>query len=250
MAIYFIYITMNNALLLPLLSSFSTLLGLVPIYIKTNRVEEFISFSLSLSLSVMIFISLFDLIPSSVPIILNNYSLIYGVIISILIFILGYFTIYLIENRIKNNNSLYKIGIISFIALILHNLPEGIIVYISTYKNIKLGLKMGLSIMLHNIPEGIEISLPLYYSNVTKNRVVILTFISGFSEFLGALLTHFFLKNYINEIILSFTLLFVSGLMISLSINNIFKELKRYKNTPKYIGVLIGIVISLIIHII
>lgn len=239
---------MNNALLLPLISSFSTLIGVIPIYLNIKRVEVITSFSLSLSMSVMIIISLFDLIPSSIPSIINNFSSLYGIIISILVFILGYLTIYLIEKRIKNNSSLYKIGIISFIALILHNLPEGIIVYISTYKNLKLGFKMCLSIMLHNIPEGIEIAIPLYYSNINKNRVVVLTLISGFSEFLGSLITHLFLKNYINEVLISFIILFTSGLMISLSINNIYKELKKYKNTPKFIGVLIGIFLSLIVH--
>ena len=48
-----------------------------------------------------------------------------------------------------------------FLAVALHNLPEGIIVYVSSFKNIKIGLKLCLSIMLHNIPEGIEISDPL-----------------------------------------------------------------------------------------
>ena len=63
---------MNNALLLPLISSFSTLIGVIPIYLNIKRVEVITSFSVSLSMSVMIIISLFDLIPSSIPSIITS----------------------------------------------------------------------------------------------------------------------------------------------------------------------------------
>ncbi len=239
---------MKNAiipLLLSLLAGLSTLIGGLFIFIRTNKVGEFITLSLSLSLGIMISISILDLIPMSVPIILNNYGVIYGIIISFLTFLLGYLFIYILEKRIKNNNSnLYKIGIISMISMILHNFPEGIAVFMSAYTNLNLGIKMCAAIMLHNIPEGIAISIPLYYSGESRGSVIKKTLISGISEPIGALLSYIFLSRVINKLFLSFILIFVSGLMISLSINNILKELIKIGIT-KYI--IIGIIISVVI---
>ena len=243
---------MKNAiipLLLSLLAGLSTLIGGLFIFIRTNKVGEFITLSLSLSLGIMISISILDLIPMSVPIILNNYGVIYGIIISFLTFLLGYLFIYILEKRIKNNNSnLYKIGIISMISMILHNFPEGIAVFMSAYTNLNLGIKMCAAIMLHNIPEGIAISIPLYYSGESRGSVIKKTLISGISEPIGALLSYLFLNRVINELLLSYILLFVSGLMISLSINNILKELLK-NNNIKYIilGIIISIVFALFI---
>ncbi len=238
-------------LLLSLLAGLSTLIGYIFTYIKIKNKENLISFSLSLSMIIMISISLIELLPNSSNKILLNYGIIYGYLIVLLVFLLGYLTVYLINNRISNEKSLYKIGIISFISLLLHNFPEGIAVFISSYNDIKIGLKICISIIMHNIVEGMSISLPLYYGGVKRAEVFKLTFYSSIAEPLGALLSYLFLKEYMSELLLSFTLVFVSGLMISLSINEIYNELKKYNN-KKYIvlGMIFGIIASLLLKLI
>jgi len=244
---------MNNDFIIPfilsLISGLSTLIGSIFIFIKTNRIGDIITISLSFSMGIMIILSIFDLIPSSFINIINYYGIIYGLIISFLSFLLGYLTIFIInfkENKSKNN--LYRIGMLSMISLIIHNIPEGIIVFMSSYHNIKIGINVCISIMLHNIPEGISIALPLYYSGESRGSVVKKVLLSGIIEPLGALLSYIFLKDYISPIIISYLLLFVSGLMISLSINDIYKEIKKYNNIKNMIlGIILSIVLSIII---
>lgn len=232
-------------LLLSFIAGISTLLGSFFILFKIKKVGEFVVFSLSFSLGIMTLISFFDLIPSSYPVIINNYGMLYGIIIFVLIFLLGYQSIKLINDRIKDNDSsLYKIGILSMISLVLHNFPEGIAVFIGALSNTSIGIKLCIAIMLHNIPEGIAISVPLYYSGVEKKRVFVYTLLSGLSEPIGALLAYFILKNFINELFLSMVLVFVSGLMISLALNDILKEVKRY-NKIKYM--IYGLFVSIIL---
>ena len=232
-------------LLLSFIAGISTVLGSFFILFKIKKVGEFVVFSLSFSLGIMTLISFFDLIPSSYPVIINNYGMLYGIIIFVLIFLLGYQSIKLINDRIKDNaSSLYKIGILSMISLVLHNFPEGIAVFIGALSNTSIGIKLCIAIMLHNIPEGIAISVPLYYSGVKKKRVFLYTLLSGLSEPIGALLAYFILKNFINELFLSMVLVFVSGLMISLALNDILKEVKRY-NKIKYM--IYGLFVSIIL---
>ena len=94
----------------------------------------------------------------------------------------------------------------------------------------------------------IIISIPLYYSGKSRGVVVGYTILASISEPLGALLSYIILKSIINQLILSYVLMFVSGLMISLSINDILKEILSY-NKYKYmiIGIITGILLSVII---
>ena len=239
-----------NPLVLSSLAGLSTVLGSLFIFFKVKKVGEFIVVSLSFSMTIMLIVSLFELLPESIPVLLNYYNNI-GYLIVALVFILGYLTIYMINKFIDDSSSLYKIGILSLISLMLHNFPEGIAVFMSTYASSRLGLKIFFSIICHNIPEGISISVPLYYSGKSRARVVVMTLLSGIAEPIGALLSYYLLIGHINDIILSYVLIFVSGLMISLSINEILKEILNYK-LNKYIihGILIGIILSIVIFVI
>lgn len=235
-------------LILSLIGGLSTMIGCIFIYLKIKKIDSFITFSLSLSMTIMILISLFDLIPESLISIFNEYKLFYAIIASISAFLIGFMIIYLMHEkvRVEESKSLYRVGIISMILLILHNIPEGAIVFLTSYKNIRLGFKLILSIILHNIPEGIIIAVPLFYSGKSRGSTLFHTLIASLSEPLGALLAFILFKNLLDDTLLSVILLFVSGLMISLSINDIYKEAKKY-NKPKFI--LYGIISAIILYI-
>ena len=235
-------------LILSLIAGLSTVLGCIFIFFKVKKIDEFIVFSLSFSMAIMTLVSLFDLIPSSLNTILNNYGLIFGILISLLTFLLGFLSIDKINKRIKyknnlNSSSLYRIGLLSMISLMLHNFPEGIAVFMSAYTNISIGIKLCLAIMLHNIPEGIAIAVPMYYGGESRKNTIKMTMLSGLSEPLGALLSYIFLKNIISNLLLSYILIFVSGLMISLSFNDMLKEVIKYnKKIYLFIGILTGLI--------
>ena len=105
---------------------------------------------------------------------------------------------------------------------------------------------MALAITLHNIPEGISISVPLYYSTNSHKKAFIYTFISGFSEFLGAILSYLFLSKYINNYIMSIILSITSGIMIQISLYELLPLSFKYKNNITYIGLFLGFIIMCI----
>ena len=153
----------------------------------------------------------------------------------------------LVSKNINDNNSLYKIGIISIIALIFHNIPEGIISFLTINENKKLGIKIAFAIALHNIPEGISISIPVYYSTKSKIKAFIYTLISGFSELIGALIAYFFLKDIVTAMFFNFIYSITAGIMIYISINELIPEvLKRNKTKIKWLYFFIGITIMFI----
>ena len=234
--------------LISFLAGISTLIGFLFIFIKVKNINKFISISLSFSALIMILISIFDLIPNSFFNIIYKYKFI-GLILVILSFLLGICLIYIFNHLTKyleeKGSSLYKLGIISAIVLMLHNIPEGIITYITSDSNIKLGIKIASAIAFHNIPEGICIAIPIYYSTKSYLKAFIYTFISGISELFGAIISYLFLYKYLNNTILNLIFIFVAGIMINLAINDILKESIKYSNNNKkniYIGFILAIV--------
>lgn len=241
-----------NAFLISTIAGMSTLLGGIVIFfnIKEDKINNFISLCLSFSIAIMIGISLTDLIPSSFFNILLNYHFPTSIIVILLSFIIGMVSVLIINKLMDNkSNSLYKLGILSMIALMLHNFPEGIATFIGSVKDVNLGFKLSLAIMLHNIPEGISIAVPIYYATKSKKKALFNTFLSGLAEPLGAFLAFLFLKQYVNDLMISIVLLFVAGIMITLSINEMLPKAISYKeNKYIYIGLLLGTILILLNH--
>ena len=160
------------------IAGLSTVLGSFVIFLKWNHehINKFITFCLSFSLTIMIGISITELIPEASFTILTEFKLVKGILLSLFIFGIGIISIYFINRKIeekgKGNFDLYRVGILSMLALMLHNLPEGIVTFLSSYQDIHLGLKISIAIMLHNIPEGISIAVPIYYATGSKKEAI------------------------------------------------------------------------------
>ena len=129
------------------------------------------------------------------------------------------------------------------LALMIHNIPEGILTFSTTTTNISLGLTLALSIMFHNIPEGLSISIPIYYSTNSRRKAVFYTAISGFSEVFGAILTYLFLFKYINNYFIGIILSLTTGIMIYISIFELLKNSFEYnKKRISYLFFIIGFI--------
>ena len=141
-----------------------------------------------------------------------------GVIEVLISVVLMIVTIYLL---IKYGLRVYKVGILSMISLLIHNIPEGIMTFITSSNNLKIGITLSIAIALHNIPEGITISIPIYYSTKSKFKAFLYTLISGLSEPFGAIIAYLFLKNIVGDITLGLLYSLIAGMMVNISINEL-----------------------------
>lgn len=236
-------------LILTSLAGLSTLIGVIPIFAKIKNKNNVIASACSFASGVMICISIVDLIPESIKY-LNNYFNSFIVISLCFIFIMvGIILSMVLDNfidRFSNSNSLFKVGILSMIAIILHNIPEGIVTFIVSNKNIMLGISICLAIAMHNIPEGISIAIPIYYSSNSRKKAVFYTLLAGLSEPLGAILTGLFLINYINDLVLGLLFAFIAGIMIQISSSKLLSTGNEYNKKLSFIFFVIGVIIMLI----
>lgn len=229
------------------IAGLSTILGNILLFIDDKYKDRVISFSMGLAFIVMFLISIFDLIPEGIRLVSDSFNIYELFIYSLLLLLIGYVFVVFIDNRIDSDSKLFKIGILSMISLLIHNIPEGIICAISSVNDINLGFKMSFMIMLHNIPEGIVISLPIYYVTRSRGKALLYTVISSLGEIVGAIITVLFLYRYINDYIMYIVFIITAGIMITLSVSKILKEGISFKLFKWLIlGVLVGFSIVVI----
>lgn len=115
------------------LAGLSTLLGTIFIFLKKDKNKNIIISSLAFASSVMLTISICDLIPESILLLKSNNQDIIVIIISFISMIVGIIASMLIDKYLpsNNNDNLYKVGLISMVAIILHNIPEDCSPYVS-----------------------------------------------------------------------------------------------------------------------
>ena len=229
---------MIKALIITCIASLSSLIGFILTYFKISKNNEnkLIILALASSLIIMLYISIFDLIPYGFININKN------IFLTIILTISGVGVVKIIPRQ--KEKDLFQIGIICMITLMIHNIPEGIITFMSNITKESIGLKMAVSILIHNIPEGIAIALPIYYSTKSHFKSFIYTFIAAISEPLGGLLFYLLFKGFISYQIIYYLSIIVGGMMIELSINKLLNKCLNYgKRKELNIGLLIGILI-------
>ncbi len=222
---------------------------------RKNQSNNILVSSLGFAAGVMITISITDLLPSSLEMLTNKYFLVPAVLISAILFSLGVLFSMLVDKYLPEGTSdtknpkLYRVGLISCLAIILHNIPEGIITYITSSQDIKLGISLAIAIALHNIPEGISISVPIYYSTGSRAKALFYTFISGLSEPLGAIIAYFVLAPFVSDTMMGLLYAFIGGIMVHISFYELLPESLSYKNKSKtIISFILGSIFMLISH--
>ena len=216
---------------LTFLSGFFTLFGLFPLLFHYKYQDKFISICLAFAAGVMICMSIIDLIPEGLKFLFEKFSYFDSFFICFIFIIFGFILSSLISYFVhcnQNQNQLFRVGIISMMGIILHNIPEGIITFISSTTNISLGISMATAIGCHNIPEGISIGIPVYYATYSKKKAFFYTLFSSLSEPFGAIITYLFLLPYIDSFVLGGLFSVTAGIMIYISLFELIPAFCQY----------------------
>lgn len=146
-------------------------------------------------------------------------------------------------DKTSESSNLFKVGIMSMIAIILHNIPEGIVTFIVSDQNIILGISICIAIALHNIPEGISIAIPIYYSTGSKKKALLYTFVSSLSEPIGAIIAWLFLSKYMNDIILGIIFSFIAGIMMQIAFSKLLPTGTNYNRKLSMVFFVFGFIL-------
>ena len=88
-----------------------------------------------------------------------------------------------------------------------------------------------LAIILHNIPEGIATALPIYFATGNRKKAFIISFISGITEPIGAILGYTVMKPYLNDSIMGIMFAGVAGIMMFISLEELLPMAREYEKS-------------------
>ncbi|MBD3187705.1 hypothetical protein GF325_12795 [Candidatus Bathyarchaeota archaeon] len=145
-----------------------------------------------------------------------------------------------------DSSKLMKLGLLTALALFIHNVPEGLATFTAGLYKPELGVEIALATALHNIPEGICVAIPIFLATGNKKKAFLFATISGLAEPAGALIAWLILAPFIGlyEAILPSLLALVAGIMIYVSVDTLIPTAKNmeYKHTS-ILGFTLGMII-------
>jgi ZIP family zinc transporter len=141
-------------------------------------------------------------------------------------------------------SALMRMGLLSALAIAIHNFPEGLATFTGALQDPALGLSIAVAIAIHNVPEGIAVSIPLYYATGSKKRAFMWSFLSGLSEPIGALVGYLLLSTIFNDMVFGLLFASVGGIMVFISLDQLLPTAEKYGEHHLAIyGVVAGMVV-------
>jgi ZIP family zinc transporter len=124
---------------------------------------------------------------------------------------------------------LKQMGLITGLAIALHNFPEGLATFVATLADARLGIAVAFAIALHNIPEGLCVAMPLYYSTGSRTQGFLWAFASGLSEPFGGLVGYVILRGSdMHPVAYGIVFAIVAGMMVYISFQELLPTALRY----------------------
>ncbi len=233
---------------LTLFAGLSTGIGSAMAFFAKRTNTRFLSISLGFSAGVMIYVSFVEIFDEARRVLIEELGEKTGTIYTVLAFFAGMIFIALIDKFIPveenphemhsieemtdkkkhKDHKLMRMGLMTALAIGIHNFPEGLATFTAALQNPSLGIAIAIAIAIHNIPEGIAISVPIYYATGDKKKAFRLSFLSGLSEPIGALVGYLILMPFMGP--LTFGILFssVAGIMVFISIDELLPAAREY----------------------
>lgn len=220
------------------------------IAVKVKDNKNLINFSVGMAFIVLIFLLVTDIVPETLELLSNNYLwIILGALIGLgILFLLEIFVPhhdhFEEEKKHHHDEHLKHIGTITSLALIIHNLVEGMSIYGVVNSDLKTGLIYALGVGLHNIPFGIEITALLDSENNPRRKTIFLVILT-LSTFAGGLILYLF-ESLLTDAVLGMLLSITIGMILYLIFNELLVELKERFNKYSVYGIICGLVFMLI----
>jgi Predicted divalent heavy-metal cations transporter len=245
-----------NPLLLTLLAGLFILGGtFLGFFIKNNK--KFINFSIGVALGVIGSLIIFELIPEAYEH-LELSSEVRTILMLVIIAAIGFLVMNIMDKFIPHhhheskhnhkhkddechNSHLGHVGILTTVALLLHNIIEGMTLYVTATTSLTTGYLLCVGIGLHNIPLGIIIASTLN----SKKQIFISSIFLVLSTFFGGLIMN--LLNPIDDFLVGILISLTLGMLIYIAVMELLNQIIHSKEKKiSIVGILVGIVILII----
>ena len=212
---------------------------------RTNK--AFLSAALGFSAGVMIYVSMIEIFIKARDSLIEVHGVTQGTWITVGAFFGGIMVIALIDRILPayenpheahpveamqpisaEDSRLMRMGMLTALAIGIHNFPEGLATFFGALSDPGIGIAITVAIAIHNIPEGVSVSVPIYFATGSRKKAFWLSFLSGVSEPVGAVIGYTILRPFFSPTIFGLLFASVAGIMVFISLDELFPTAKEY----------------------
>lgn len=147
------------------------------------------------------------------------------------------------ESRSETSHALLVSGIAAAVAISIHNIPEGVMLYVTASHTPLEALPVMLAVAIHNLPIGLSIAIPIYYATGRRSAALLVCLLSGLVEVLGALIG-WLLEAPMESPLGPATLALIAGIMVYVSFDELIPTaLHGDRRHAGLSGILLGILL-------
>lgn len=138
--------------------------------------------------------------------------------------------------EISRKKKLQSMGLITALAIGLHNFPEGLATFVAALDSPVVGVSLAIAIAIHNIPEGLCVAMPIYYATGDAHKAFLWSAISGISEVVAAGLAWAVLARVMSQFAYAILFGLVAGMMVSICIYQLIPTAHKYDKEDKVVS--------------
>ncbi|NLB40987.1 MAG: zinc transporter ZupT, partial [Clostridiales bacterium] len=127
-----------------------------------------------------------------------------------------------------DKSKLLRAGLMTALAVSIHNFPEGFATFMSAIRDPSLGISIAIAIAIHNIPEGIAVSVPVFYATGSRKKAFLYSFLSGMSEPIGAIIGYLILSQFMSDTLFGIVFAAIGGIMVFISFDQLLPTAREY----------------------
>ncbi len=131
-------------------------------------------------------------------------------------------------NSAATRQRLARMGLMTALAVTIHNFPEGIATFVAASDASGIGIAIAVAIAIHNIPEGIAVFIPIYFATQNKKKAFWYSFLSGVSEPVGAVVGYLLLMPFMTPEVMACLFAAVAGIMVYISLDELLPAAQEY----------------------
>lgn len=192
--------------------------------------RRLMSMGLGFSAGVMIYVSLVEILPKGREALISEFGDAAGEWLVLLAFFGGIAVIALIDRLVPEEinphepgtvddrarqRALMRTGILTAIALGVHNFPEGFATFIAAIQNPEIGV-------------AVAVAVPVYQATGSRRKALRWATVSGLAEPAGAIVGYLLLMPFISDGLFGVVFAAIAGVMVFISLDELLPTAEEY----------------------
>lgn len=215
----------------------ATIVGLLLVLWKEKWAKDHSIYLISAAAGVLITTAFFHLMPDAVELAKDSKNIFYSPYFFAL---LGFGVLYILEQAVvfhtctEGDCDTHSFGIVAAFGIGLHSLLDGIVIGVGFEVSNTIGFITALAVILHELPEGIFTLSILLHAKMSLKNAIIYTVVVALATPIGAVLAGLFIKD-ISQVLLGNLLALAAGSFVYIAASDLIPQthkVSRKANVP------------------